>query len=70
MEGGFPSGMSERTGVRITQSALAQDASRRGKGNARAEYPGLRASVKDSAFVHTHDTGWRDGGKVAYFDGI
>ena len=59
----LPTVLSELTGVRITQSALAQDASRRGKGNAGAEHPGLRASVKDSAFVRPNDTGWRDGGQ-------
>lgn len=65
-----PTVLSELTGVRITQSALAQDALRRAKGEAGAAYQNLRASVKDSAFVHTDDTGWRVGGKLAHLMGF
>lgn len=54
------------TGVRVTQSALTQDALRRANGVVGAAYQGLRESVRDSAVTHTDDTGWRVGGKPAF----
>jgi hypothetical protein len=54
------------TGVRVTQSALTQDALRRAKGAVGAAYQALRASVRDGAVTHTDDTGWRVGGKPAF----
>ena len=48
----IPSILRTLTGVKITQSAITQDA--------------LRGSVRSSSFVHTDDTGWRVGGEPAF----
>jgi transposase len=53
-------------GVRITQSALTQDALRRAEGSVGAAYAQLRAAVPRAAAVHTDDTGWRVGGEPAH----
>lgn len=54
------------TGVRVTQSALTQDALRRVQGRVGQEYQRLRQQVPDAPFVHTDDTGWRVGGESAF----
>ncbi len=57
--------LEELTGVRVTQSALTQDALKqtgRGVGNA---YRELRERVRQAPVVHTDDTGWRTGGDAA-----
>ena len=54
------------TGVKISQSAITQDALRRARGEVGNAYHRLRGSIRDSAFVHTDDTGWRVGGDTAY----
>jgi transposase len=53
-------------GVRVTQSALTQDALRRAQGSVGTAYAQLRAMVPQAAAVHTDDTGWRVGGEPAY----
>ncbi len=54
------------SGVKISQSAITQDALRRAKGEMGDAYRNLRASVRSSSFVHTDDTGWRVGGESAF----
>lgn len=53
------------TGVRVTPSALTQDAQRRAEGSLGAAYEQLRVRVPEAAAVHTDDTGWRVGGAPA-----
>ena len=62
----IPSILRTLTGVRISQSAITQDALRRAKGEVGDAYCSLRGSVRSSSFVHTDDTGWRVGGEPAY----
>ena len=54
------------TGVELSQSAITQDALRRVQGAVGEAYRGLRESVRESAVVHTDDTGWRVGGESAF----
>ena len=54
------------TGVKLSQSAITQDALRRARGSVGEAYRGLRESVRESAVVHTDDTGWRVGGEGAF----
>lgn len=65
-----PGVLQELTGVTITQSALAQDALRRAKGEVGARYQQLREAIREAPFVHTDDTGWRVGGKAAFLMGF
>ena len=58
------------TGVKISQSAITQDALRRARGEVGNAYHRLRGSVRSSSFVHTDDTGWRVGGDTAYPDDV
>ena len=53
------------TGVRLTQSAITQDAVRRVSGPIGQEYQVLRGQVPTSDVVCTDDTGWRVGGDPA-----
>src|SRR3954464_12592109 len=53
------------TGVRLTQSAITQDALRRASGPIGQEYQSLRAQVPTSEVTYTDDTGWRVGGEHA-----
>jgi transposase len=53
------------TGVRLTQSAITQDALRRVSGPIGQEYQSLRDQVPTSEVVYTDDTGWRVGGEGA-----
>ena len=62
----IPSILRTLTGVKITQSAITQDALRRAEGEVGDAYRSLRGSVRSSSFVHTDDTGWRVGGEPAY----
>ena len=59
----IPSILRTLSGVRISQSAITQDALRRAKGEVGDAYRRLRGSIRDSAFVHTDDMGWRVGGE-------
>ena len=54
------------TGVELSQSAITQDALRRARGAVGDAYQRLRESVRESAVVHTDDTGWRVGGEGAF----
>src|SRR5215210_3170016 len=53
------------TGVRLTQSAITQDAVRRVSGPIGREYQALRDQVPTADVVGTDDTGWRVGGDPA-----
>ncbi len=53
------------TGVRLTQSAITQDASRRVSGPVGREDQTFRDQVPTSDVVSTDDTGWRIGGDSA-----
>ena len=54
------------TGVELSQGAITQDALRRVQGAVGDAYRRLRESVRESAVVHTDDTGWRVGGEGAF----
>jgi hypothetical protein len=54
------------SGVRLTQSALTQDALRRTQGAIGQCYEQLRARIAQRPVVHTDDTGWRVGGEPVY----
>ena len=58
------------TGVELSQSAITQDALRRARGAVGDAYHRLRESVRESAVVHTDDTGWRVGGESALPQGF
>jgi hypothetical protein len=53
-------------GVRVTQSALTQDALRQAQRAMGDAYRNLRRGVKDAPCVNTDDTGWRIGGEGAH----
>jgi transposase len=53
------------SGVRLTQSAITQDALRRASGPIGRQYQSLRAEVPTSDVTYTDDTGWRVGGEAA-----
>jgi hypothetical protein len=61
-----PAILQQLLGIKITQSALTQDALRRAKGSVGAAYAQLRATVPRAAAVYTDDTGWRIGGEPAH----
>lgn len=61
-----PAIIEELTGIRLTQSAITQDAMRQSAGAVGKSYEELRAAVREQAIVHTDDTGWRVGGKAAF----
>lgn len=54
------------SGLRLTQSAITQDALRRTPGELGERYEQLRERVAERPVVHTDDTGWRVGGEPAY----
>jgi hypothetical protein len=54
------------TGVKLTQSALTQDALRRAAGSVGTLYEQLRAKGQAAEAIHTDDTGWRVGGEPAH----
>jgi transposase len=54
------------TGVRLTQSAITQDAAKQAEGPVGELYGELREAVKEQAVIHTDDTGWRVGGTSAF----
>jgi len=60
-----PAILAELTGVRVTQSALTQDALRQAAGPVGDVYQTLRAGMAQAERVHTDDTGWRVGGTPA-----
>lgn len=50
-------------GVTITQGAITLDAIAGAQGAVGARYRRLCESIRGSAYVHTDDTGWREGGR-------
>jgi transposase len=50
------------TGAVLTQGAITGDALRKAAGSIGVKYAELCASVRASAWCHTDDTGWREGG--------
>jgi transposase len=54
------------TGVRLTQSAITQDASRRASGPIGSLYRTLRDGIPKADVVYTDDTGWRVAGERAH----
>jgi transposase len=53
-------------GVRITQGAITRDALKQAAGAVGVRYQALCDSVRDAPYVHTDDTGWREGGSPAW----
>jgi len=60
-----PAVMEMFTGVRLTQSALSQDASRRSETDLKSVYKELRDSMKEQPIGQTDATGWRVDGEAA-----
>lgn len=54
------------TGVTLTQGAITRDALRKAAGAVGATYRDLCRSVREAPYVHTDDTGWRQGGRPAW----
>jgi hypothetical protein len=54
------------TGVRLTQGALTLASLRLARTAIGATYQNLCDSVRDAPYVHTDDTGWREGGSPAW----
>ncbi len=54
------------TGATLTQGAITTDALRKAAGAVGTKYRGLCDSIRDSAYCHTDDTGWREGGSPAW----
>jgi transposase len=61
-----PAVIEEMTGVRLTQSALTQDALKQTAGPLGTAYRQLRETIGKADVVHTDDTGWRVGGQTAF----
>ena len=62
----IPAILEQLTGIRLTQSAITQDALKRAESAVGEQYRKLRAAVASEEVVHTDDTGWRVGGKTAF----
>ncbi len=62
----LPRLVEELLGVRLTQSALCQDATKQTKRAVGACYQSLREQIKQAEAVFTDDTGWRQAGKPAW----
>jgi transposase len=62
----------ETTGLRVTASALTQDALKQAKGEGAIgrQYQALRDAMRQCSVVHTDDTGWRIGGTNAHLMGF
>jgi len=54
------------SGVRLTQGAITRDALKQAAGAVGATYQTLCDSVREAPYVHTDDTGWRQGGSPAW----
>ncbi|MBV8435036.1 MAG: IS66 family transposase [Candidatus Eremiobacteraeota bacterium] len=61
-----PAIMSLSTGIRLTQSALTQDALKRSRRDLAAIYAQLRDEIRHASTIYTDDTGWRINGLPAY----
>jgi transposase len=53
-------------GVRVTQGAITRDALKQAAGAVGVRYQASCDSVRDAPYVHTDDTGWREGGSPAW----
>jgi transposase len=53
-------------GGRVTQGAITRDARKRAAGAIGVRYRALCGSIRDAPYVHTDDTGWREGGRPAW----
>lgn len=53
-------------GATLTQGAITRDALKKAAGAIGATYQGLCDSVREAPYVHTDDTGWREGGSSAW----
>jgi hypothetical protein len=62
----IPAILNELTGVRLTQSAITQDAMKQVAGPVGQRYEELREQVREQAVIHTDDTGWRVRGEQAF----
>lgn len=62
----LPRLLEELFGVRLTQSALSQDATRQSRRRVGSCYQRLREQVQQAKVVFTDDTGWRQAGKPAW----
>lgn len=56
--------LKELSNIKVTQGALSQDARRRAR-QLEPDYAQLRDRIRNTAVVHTDDTGWRVGGQPA-----
>jgi hypothetical protein len=54
------------TGATLTQGAITRDALKQAAGAVGATYRALCDSVPEAPYVHTDDTGWREGGSPAW----
>jgi transposase len=61
-----PAVIEEMTGLRLTQSALTQDALKQTDGPMGTAYHRLREIISRADVAHTDDTGWRIGGRTAF----
>jgi hypothetical protein len=61
-----PAILEDLTGVRVTQSAITQDAMKQPGEAVGATYQALRASIREQFVVHTDDTASRVGGEPAF----
>lgn len=62
----LPAVIQALTGVRLTQGAVTRDALNKAAGAIGATYRDLCDSVREAPYVHTDDTGWREGGSPAW----
>jgi hypothetical protein len=62
----LPAVLATLAGVRLTQGAITLDAMRKAAGAIGATYQELCESIRKAPFVHTDDTGWRQGGSPAW----
>ena len=53
-------------GVRLTQGAVTRDALKKAAGAIGATYRDPCNSIREASYVHTDDTGWREGGLPAW----
>jgi transposase len=56
----------ELTGIKVTQSALTQDALKKSEGTTGNAYQELRNRIATAPAVYTDDTGWRINGETAH----
>jgi len=62
----LPAVIETLAGVRLTQGAITRDALREAAGAVGATDQDLCDSVREAPYVHTDDTGWREGGSPAW----